>query len=88
MNSTTAWTPITPTCSTSRPTWWKQAEPDLKHTTAINITLADGRPCTIRIEPAMMNRLMSCLSIDEIHQLATTIARSVENPDNRPLCHT
>lgn len=66
----------------------EQAEPDLKHTTAINITLADGRPCTIRIEPAMMNRLMSCLSIDEIHQFATTIARSVENPGNRPLCQT
>jgi len=66
----------------------EQAEPDLKHTTAINITLADSRPCAIRIEPAMMNRLMSCLSIDEIHELATSIARSVENPDNRPLCQT
>lgn len=61
-------------------------EPDLKHTAAINITLADGQPCAIRIEPAMMNRLMGCLSLDEIHQLATSIARSVENPDNRPLC--
>ncbi|HUX62439.1 hypothetical protein [Sulfuricella sp.] len=64
------------------------AEPDLKHVAAISITLADGRPCTIRIEPAMMGRLMECLSIDEIHQLATTIARSVENPDDKPLCHT
>lgn len=66
----------------------EQAEPPLKHATAINITLTDGRPCAIRIEPAMMNRLMSCLSIDEIHELANTIARSVENPDNRPLCQT
>lgn len=66
----------------------EETEPDLKHTTAINITLADGRPCAIRIEPAMMNRLMGCLSIAEIHQLATTIARNVENPDNRPLCQT
>ena len=66
----------------------EKSEPDLKHTTAINITLADGRPCAIRIEPAMMNRLMSCLSIDEIHELATSIARNVENPDNRPLCQT
>jgi hypothetical protein len=64
----------------------EDAEPDLKHTTAIHITLGDGRPCAICLEPAMMNRLMSCLSIDEIHQLATSIARSVENPDNRPLC--
>ena len=66
----------------------EQSEPDLKHTAAINITLADGRPCAIRIEPALMNRLMGCLSIAEIHELATTIARSVENPDNRPLCQT
>jgi hypothetical protein len=64
----------------------EEAEPDLKHATAINITLADGRHCTIRIEPAMMNRLMGCLSIADIHELATTIAHSVENPDNRPLC--
>lgn len=63
-------------------------EPDLKHLAGISIALADGRPCTIRIEPAMMGRLMGCLSIDEIHQLATTIARSVENPDDRPLCHS
>ncbi|MHB1589936.1 MAG: hypothetical protein ACYCTW_00125 [Sulfuricella sp.] len=66
----------------------EETEPDLKHTTAINITLGDGRPCAIRIEPAMMNRLMSCLSIDEIRRLATTIARSVENPDDKPLCHS
>jgi len=66
----------------------EEAEPGLKHVTTINITLAGGQPCAIRIEPAMMNRLMSCLSIDEIHQFATTIAHSVENPDNRPLCQT
>lgn len=63
-------------------------EPGLKHAAAINISLADGRPCTIRIEPDMMNRLMGCLSIEEIHELAVTIARSVENPDSRPLCKT
>lgn len=66
----------------------EEEEPGLKHATAINITLSDGRPCTIRIEPDMMNRLMSCLGIEEIHELAVTIARSVENPDSRPLCHT
>jgi hypothetical protein len=66
----------------------EESEPNLKHTTAINITLNDGRPCAIRIEPAIMNKLMDCLSIAEIHELATTIARSVENPDNRPLCQT
>ena len=66
----------------------EEIEPDLKHVTAINITLTDGRSCAIRIEPAIMNRLMECLSIEEIHQLATTIAHCAENPDNRPLCQT
>ena len=66
----------------------EEEEPGLKHAAAINITLSDGRPCTIRIEPEMMNRLMGCLSIEEIHELAVSIARSVENPDNRPLCKT
>ena len=63
-------------------------EPKLKHVAGISIALVDGRPCTIRIEPEIMGRLMDCLSIAEIHQLATTIARSVENPDDKPLCHT
>jgi hypothetical protein len=66
----------------------EETEPGLKHNTSINITLANGQPCLIRIEPAMMNRLMSCLSIDEIHELVTSIARSVENPDDCPLCQT
>ena len=65
-----------------------EAEPGQKHAAAICITLVDGRPCSIRIDPAIMGRLMGCLSIEEIHELATTIARNVENPDNKPLCHT
>lgn len=65
-----------------------ETEPGQKHAAAICIDLADGRPCTIRIEPAIMGRLMGCLSIEEIHELATTIARNVENPNDKPLCHT
>lgn len=62
-------------------------EAELKHAAAIHINLADGSPCMIRIEPAMMNRLLSCLSIDELHRLVTGIAHDVENPSSRPLCH-
>ncbi len=65
-----------------------EAEPGHKHAAGIRITLADGSPCMIRIEPDMMARLMGCFSIEEIHALATGIARSVENPDDRPICHT
>lgn len=62
-------------------------EAELKHAAAIRINLADGSPCLIRIEPAMMNRLLSCLSIDELHRLVAGIARDVENPCGLPLCH-
>lgn len=65
-----------------------ETEPEQRHAAAICINLADGRPCTIRIEPAIMWRLMGCLSIEEIHELATTIARNVENPNDKPICHT
>ena len=65
-----------------------EAEPGLRYAAGIGITLADGRPCMIRIAPEIMGRLMDCFSVEEIHELATTIARSVENPDNRPICHT
>jgi len=62
------------------------AEPGLKHVAAIHIALSDGRPCLVRIAPEMMNRLLECISIDELHQLVTAIARDVENPDSRALC--
>lgn len=64
------------------------AEPDQHHAAGVGITLSDGRPCMIRIEPEIMGRLMANFSVEEIHDLATRIARSVENPDNSPICHT
>lgn len=64
------------------------AEPDQHHAAGVSITLSDGRPCMIRIEPEIMGRLMANFSVEEIHDLATRIARSAENPDNSPICHT
>ena len=61
-------------------------EADLKHVAGIPIALADGSPCMVRIAPAMMNRLLGCMSIEELHELVTGIARDVENPDGRALC--
>ena len=56
------------------------AEPERRHAAGIHIDLADGTPCLIRTEPAMMSRLLSVLSGEELHHLVTTIAHSVENP--------
>ncbi|MBS4098723.1 MAG: hypothetical protein KGZ83_18020 [Sulfuricella sp.] len=62
-------------------------EPTLRHAAGIHIDLCDGSPCLIRIEPALMNRLLSVLSIEELHQLVTGIAHAVENPVSAPICH-
>ncbi len=61
-------------------------EPGLIHVAGIRVELADGRPCMVRIAPEMMNRLLGCMSIEELHGLVTGIARDVENPDGRALC--
>lgn len=59
-----------------------------KNAAGVSITLSDGRPCTVRIAPELMARLLGFLSVEELHELVASIARSVENPDDSPLCHT
>lgn len=52
----------------------------------VRVTLSDGRPCMIRLDPEIMSRLLGVLSLDELHEVATTIARAAENPDDSPIC--
>jgi len=60
----------------------------IKHAAGIRVTLSDGRPCMIRLEPEMANRLLASFSLDEVQALVNAIARSVESPSDGPLCHT
>jgi len=59
----------------------------IKHAAGIRVTLSDGRPCMIRLEPEMANRLLGCFSIDEVQELVNIVARSIESPDDGPICH-
>jgi hypothetical protein len=52
----------------------------------VSITLSDGQPCLVRIPGALGRRLCSVLTLEEIHDLVTTIARCVERPTAGPLC--
>ncbi len=52
----------------------------------VEITLASGRRCLVRIEGAMGRRLSEHFAPHEIHELVATIARSVENPVDGPVC--
>jgi hypothetical protein len=59
-----------------------------KNVMGVMVALEDGTPCTIRLDPDLVARLLNCISMEELRDLAQTIAEGVQNPDNRPLCHT
>jgi hypothetical protein len=52
----------------------------------VTVTLADGRPCNVRIEGPISRRLSEHFTPEEIHTLVTAIAHSIENPVDGPLC--
>lgn len=56
------------------------------HAAGITATLADGTPRLIRIPPAIARRLLEHFTPDEVHEIATAIAQSVENPIDGPIC--
>ena len=53
---------------------------------ALNITLGDGRIVQAPVRPALMNKLLSALSFEEINELLEAIVDSIEHPDARPFC--
>jgi len=50
--------------------------------------LADGWPCMVRLNPALVNRLLTVLTLEELQDLITTAARCGADPDDLPVCHT
>ncbi len=52
----------------------------------IYIQLGDGRRTVARVEPALLNRILSVISMDELNRLVEAITTAVENPDDGPLC--
>jgi hypothetical protein len=61
----------------------------IEHSAAgVRVLLGDGTPCQIRMDPDLMARMLGCISLEELRDLVQTIAEAVENPDDRPLCHT
>ena len=52
----------------------------------VRVTLSDGRPCMIRLHPALANRLLAAFTLEEMQELVNAIAKSVENPSDEPVC--
>ncbi len=60
--------------------------PDAVHTAGIYLTLSDGRRSIARVEPAVVNRILQVLSMEEFERLVDEIVRAVEEPSTDPLC--
>ena len=56
------------------------------HAAGVTVTLADGTTRAVRIPPPIARRLFEHFTPDEVHEIATAIAQSVENPTDGPLC--
>lgn len=52
----------------------------------VTVTLADGTTRPVRIPPPIARRLFEHFTAEEVHEIATAIAQSVENPIEGPLC--
>jgi len=59
-----------------------------KHLAGVRITLDDGTPCLVPLEPEIANRLLGAFSVEEIQALFSHIARSIANRGENTLCRS
>jgi hypothetical protein len=59
---------------------------DAKSTAGIYLQLAGGRQTVAQINPDVMNRMLSVITIDEFNAFIETIVRNVETPDDSAIC--
>ncbi len=52
----------------------------------IYIQLANGEQTVAQINPEIMNRMLSVISMDEFNEFIETIVSSVERPNDAPIC--
>ena len=52
----------------------------------VRVQLASGQACQVRIETNLMNKVLGCLTLDELEGLVQQIALAVENPSEASLC--
>jgi len=56
------------------------------HNVGIAVNLADGRSVLAAVDPALVNKLLEAISMEELNDLVNAVVDAVENPDERPLC--
>ncbi|MGB3918253.1 hypothetical protein J9253_05350 [Thiothrix litoralis] len=59
---------------------------DSKSTAGIYLQLADGSQTIAQVDPVIMSRILTVITTDELNAFVDTIVRSVETPDDSPIC--
>ncbi len=59
-----------------------------KNVAGVQVQLADGSPCMVRLDPDLVGRILGCISMEELRDMVQEVAHWVEFKDNSPLCHT
>lgn len=57
-----------------------------KSAAGIYLQLSGGKQTLAQVSPDVMNHILSVISMDELNAFVDTIVRSVENPDDSPIC--
>lgn len=52
----------------------------------IYLQLANGQQTIAQVDPALVNRILSVLSLEEFNQFLDTIVKSVEQPNDSAIC--
>ena len=52
----------------------------------INVEIASGQTCVVRLPAVLGRRLFEHFSTEEIHDLVNAVVHSVESPSQEPLC--
>lgn len=55
-------------------------------TAGIVLNLKDGSSIQTVVDPSLINRMLTVLSMEELGRFVQTIVDAVENPDKRPFC--
>lgn len=58
-----------------------------KNVAGVQVQLADGAICTVRLDPDLVGRILGCISMAELRDMVQEVAHWVELKDNSPLCH-
>ena len=56
-------------------------------TAGIYIQLANDQQTVAKVDPEIMNRILSAITMEEFNQFIEVIVDSVENPDDSPICN-